>query len=75
VTGAASPIFDAPSCGALPLPAASQLLFALTWLPQTEPSPTIFVHELNSGSLQGGPDRYDGVLGNLTPFLFKVDDS
>ena len=48
--------------------------FAFTVLPYAQALPPAFINELDSRSLKRGLDCLDGLLGNLTPFFFKVDD-
>jgi hypothetical protein len=44
-----------------------------TGFPQAEASPTVFANELDSRSLKSGSDRLNSLLGDLTPFFFKID--
>jgi hypothetical protein len=46
---------------------------APTCFPQAEASPSVFVNELDPRLLKSGSDRLNGLLGNLTPFFFKID--
>jgi hypothetical protein len=48
---------------------------APTCFPQSEASPTIFVNEFDPRLLKGNSDRLNSLLGNLTPFFFKIDHS
>jgi hypothetical protein len=35
---------------------------------------SVSIHELNAGSLQSGPDRLYGLVGNQSSLFLKIDD-